>query len=120
MKRRFCATTASLQGITDFLQDMGVQSHKAILAVNELVANIILHGKANSLSISIEKNQQTWVFEICDDGVPYDINTIQATLPSQPQSEGGYGIYIIKQFVRQIVYSRQKNCNHNRFEFGEP
>jgi anti-sigma regulatory factor (Ser/Thr protein kinase) len=119
MKRCFCATTASLQSITDFLQDMGVQSHKAILAVNELVANIILHSKAGSLSISIEKKQQTWVFEICDDGIPYDINAVEASLPAQPQAEGGYGIYIIKQFVRQIVYSRSKNCNHNSFEFGE-
>ena len=80
-----------------------------ILAVDEACSNIIRHSYENDynrkidIAVILETNSLT--ISIIDDGIKFDINSIEPRDTSLLKP-GGLGIYIIKQVMDTVEYSR--------------
>ncbi|MCD4718831.1 MAG: ATP-binding protein [Desulfobacula sp.] len=84
-------------------------SGSIILAVDEACSNIIRHSYENDynrkidIAVILETNSLT--ISIIDDGIKFDINSIEPRDTSLLKP-GGLGIYIIKQVMDTVEYSR--------------
>jgi serine/threonine-protein kinase RsbW len=85
------------------------------LAIHEACTNIIehaYHGQPGKVQVLIEldisrKNVQ---IEFSDQGDPASIERIEKTEPHFPQVKG-YGLFLIRQLVDQVQYSREGDTN---------
>ncbi len=95
-------------------------SNKIILAMDEALSNIILHGFKNNTNGYInveflrENNKISIVIE--DNGEFFDITKINPPKPIKMIREGkthGFGIYLIKTIMDEVryVYSKKKGNN---------
>jgi anti-sigma regulatory factor (Ser/Thr protein kinase) len=117
--RKYIADVANLAGLES--QYM----HRLRLAVDEVAANIILYGYAESpepgvidVTTTIDDDRLTVVLE--DTGVPYD--PTQRSTPEnldnalETREIGGLGIYLAIRNVDEFSYQRgSDNRNHNKF-----
>lgn len=102
-------------------QDLGLEDAlvmKLNLALEEAVSNVILYaypkepGKKIVVSVSLKGSDL--IFTVTDTGVPFD-----PTLSEKPNLElsaeerpiGGLGIYLIKQIMNEVTYSRIHDIN---------
>ena len=91
---------------------------KLNLALEEAVSNVILYaypkepGKKIVVSVSLKGSDL--IFTVTDSGIPFD-----PTLSENPNLElsaeerpiGGLGIYLIKQIMNEVTYSRIHDIN---------
>jgi anti-sigma regulatory factor (Ser/Thr protein kinase) len=89
-----------------------------VLAVDELLMNIVLYGykddREHSIFLEIKIDGENIYVQIVDDGIPFnpqsapspDINT-----PVETRTPGGLGIFLAKNYVNSIdyVFSEGKN-----------
>lgn len=91
---------------------------EAELVAEEALTNIFNHAyreQAGLVEISCGKNgADEFVIRIIDQGIPWDINSVQ--LPDQltalgEREPGGLGIHLIKQIVHDVSFQREGNSN---------
>ena len=84
-------------------------SGSIILAVDEACSNIIRHSYENDynrkIDLTVKLNTNSLTISIVDDGIKFDINSIKPRDTSLLKP-GGLGIYIIKQIMDTVEYSR--------------
>jgi serine/threonine-protein kinase RsbW len=88
------------------------------LAIEELVTNCIKYGYDDSdehqIGLRMEVVANVLMFEICDDGHPFD--PLQApppdlTLSLEERPIGGLGLHLLKEMSDGISYERRAGCN---------
>lgn len=86
-----------------------------VLAVNEAVTNIIVHGydtKTGFVSVSIKQDGADIVISLRDKAKPFDPNSISSpdtTLPLEMRQPGGMGIHMMRSFVDEMKYHRTED-----------
>ena len=84
-----------------------------VLAVEEAVTNIILHGYAGRggpLEIEIARPPGALVIRVCDEARPFDPTGVPApdlTIPLEERAPGGLGVFLIRQIMDELIYRRQ-------------
>lgn len=88
------------------------------LVLEEAFTNIVNYAyqdkDAHSIELSFEKNGQTLVITLTDDGIPYDPTLREdpdVTLPPEEREIGGLGIFLIKKMMDNVAYRRENNRN---------
>ncbi len=98
----------------------GVEVHKIVLAVDEICANLIIHGNASDaskqLQVTMELLEQNHmlIFTIEDQGVGFDFSKYdEPDLKSiiKQKRRGGLGLMLVRRIMDQIEFSTEKNCN---------
>ena len=111
------AELSHLAGIRDFVRE-SVRSLGAgpalvddlILAVDESVANIIMHGyrgQPGEIEIEVRKDGADYVVAVRDQAPPFDPTRVlppDLTLPLEQRPLGGLGIYLTRQTVDLVMH----------------
>lgn len=95
-----------------------MESHKIILAVDEICANLIIHAnnsdpsKKLNVGVDVDKNKVT--FTIKDKGKTFDITKYKE--PSMDHiintgRKGGLGLILVRRIMDDIEFSTKKNYN---------
>jgi len=96
-----------------------VESHKMILAVDEICANLIIHANncdpTHQLNITVEvrPNDQV-IFTIKDQGRTFDFTNYQEPSIEEIVSsrrKGGLGLMLVRRIMDDIQFSTEKNYN---------
>lgn len=83
-----------------------------VLAVNEAVTNIIVHGYGRNsgfLEIVIRRDGADIIVILRDNAPPFDPNTFpppDITLPLEQRKPGGMGIHMMRNFVDEMNYRK--------------
>ena len=93
--------------------------HHCSLAVDETCTNIIEHGYQlqghdKSIEIICQVESLNFIIRIRDDGPAFNPLLRTDPNPNAPLEErehGGWGIYFVKEFMDQVLYSRDGNYN---------
>ena len=118
---RFDALAKTAKEVSNWLADLPLSSrakYSAVLAVEEMITNIIKYGYDDTndhlirFSIAIERDHVKLVFE--DDGHPFD--PTQRPPPDienivQSQKSGGLGIELVRRMCTRMSYERDANLN---------
>lgn len=91
-----------------------------VLAVDEVCANLIIHSNNCNeeaiikLSLKIEKTPDGILFEIFDNGLPFDYQAYQE--PSlenviKKKLKGSIGLILVRRIMDKIEFTREKNQN---------
>ena len=116
--------------------DLDLADSKAFamqVCLEELMSNIVRHGKAGSssktlpmasaplsISITVGASSDRTMMTIEDNGRPFDIALARAKTVDRPLEQlqpGGLGIHLIKSFASDLKYSRTENGNRVVLEF---
>lgn len=109
-----------LSELRNFLDEVAVEfglEHslvlKLFLALEEAVTNVILYAypgeTGKNIDISVEKKEQSLYISIVDSGIPFDPMakaTPDISLSVEERPIGGLGIYLVKQMMTKVEYSR--------------
>ena len=125
------ATPETLQGIVAEIEAMGARENwspelvfKVNLVLEELVLNIGQHGAGpgenaagvNSVEIRLGSEPDRLIFEIVDDGTPFDPlqDAPQPDLAAalQDRRVGGLGLHLVRSVVDRMEYKRAAGKNH--------
>jgi sigma-B regulation protein RsbU (phosphoserine phosphatase) len=103
--------------IDDTLEKTGC-SEKArtqfLIASDEVLSNIFLYSKSNSVTVEIKTDGDETALTISDDGIPFDpleIEDPDISLPVEEREPGGLGIFITKQLMDEVIYEYQDQKN---------
>lgn len=109
------------QFIEEIGNDLGLENSlvmKLNLALEEAVSNVILYaypkipGKKIIVSVSLKGNDL--IFTVTDSGVPFDptlTDNPDLNLSAEERPIGGLGIFLIKQIMNEVTYSRIHDIN---------
>lgn len=95
-----------------------VESHKVILAVDEICANLIIHANESDatkkLSVAVDIDPKKVIFTIRDKGKTFDIT--QYKEPTMDKiittgRKGGLGLILVRRIMDDIQFSTEKNYN---------
>ncbi len=110
--RHFISDVLSKHGIPE------VQISTLVLAVDEVCANLIIHGHDcnpnDSIEISIAVKDDVIVFDIIDEGDVFDIEKYQE--PSlgeiiKKKRKGGIGLILVRKIMDKIEVIPKDDCN---------
>ena len=101
-----------------FADDAESLRYDILLAMQELLTNVLRHGyrgdETKPVEISMQASEDEFAFEIRDQGVPFD-PLLHGYLPDQEDSSqlqvGGYGIVIVKMVMEQLSYRYEGGWN---------
>jgi len=124
LSKTFPATIEAITDIKDYILEnisgLNVNKNKQtkiILAVEELVVNIINYANMKKPEIVIEVNKDSYklIVKIIDYGEPFnplEVEDPDITLGIEERKIGGLGIFLVKKVVDEIYYKREddKNC----------
>lgn len=96
-----------------------VLTNKIEVAIDEILTNISLHayapGSGNiDIDYSLEEDQRLFTVIITDEGVafnPLEKEDPDVSLSEKERPIGGLGIYIVKNVMDEVTYSRVGNKN---------
>ena len=108
--------------VSDILKNLGiseVETHKIILAIDEVCANLIIHSNNcnpdESLQVAVEHKPEEFItFIIKDSGLTFDITQYdEPTINEVVQSKrkGGIGLMLVKRIMDKIEFSTENNYN---------
>lgn len=121
LKSKLSELDTLCQQVERFGQSIGLSAKcifEANLALDELFTNIISYGyadnKEHTIDISISLQNNTLVFNIEDDGMPF--NPTQAESPDlectiEDCKIGGLGIHLAKNLMDEVCYQRCEEKN---------
>ena len=108
-----------ISGILAHYEFSEIDSHKIILAIDEVCANLIIHSNncnpRESLQVAIDFiPKKSITFIIKDSGLTFDIT--QYKEPSMKeivssQRKGGIGLMLVKRIMDKIEFSQENNYN---------
>lgn len=112
------ATMADLAAMRNFLTTTAtavipdtVIVEELVLAVNEALTNILVHGyesEPGDVSIIISQQNNSLVVKLRDYARPFDPTTVPApdiTVPLEQRSYGGMGVHMMREFTDGLVYT---------------
>lgn len=110
------------QFVTDVLTQHGlseVETHKIVLAVDEVCANLIIHShrcNANeSIELSVEfTDDNRTIFEIKDHGTAFNITKYEEpslTEIIRSKKKGGIGLMLVNRIMDKIEFYQDKGYN---------
>lgn len=117
---------ANLKGIRDFVRNTlqahavsDVQQSAIVLALDEMCSNLMIHAHHcnpdHSLTLTIRTSgDNTFIFEIMDDGEMFDINQFHSPELNNivhEKRKGGLGIRLVKSIMDNIEYVREGGKN---------
>jgi anti-sigma regulatory factor (Ser/Thr protein kinase) len=86
--------------------------------LGEIVTNIINYGYADGakhrIFLTLEFGKDDVVLQVEDDGKPFDASKKSSYIPPQSLEEahtGGYGVFLVQQFMDELSYSRVDGKN---------
>lgn len=96
-----------------------IEAHKLVLAVDEIIANLIIHSNqcnpTKKIDVVVEMHPfDRVIFIIKDKGVSFDIRdysepTMDEIIASK--RKGGVGLMLVKRIMDKIEFSTEKNYN---------
>lgn len=112
--------TRELQRLVDFVEALCCElkldhtdSMSLQLALEEAVVNIMQYafapGTTGEITISVEHDADRLLFSLEDSGLPFDPTEVadaDVSLPADQREVGGLGIYIVRQIMDKVEYSR--------------
>lgn len=108
----FLARQSEIYGFNE-LQQMQIK-----LALEEVVTNVILYAypdkKEQDIRIDISGENRILQFIITDSGIPFnplEKEEPDLTLPPEERPIGGLGIFLVKQLMDEVNYSRSEGKN---------
>jgi serine/threonine-protein kinase RsbW len=102
--RQFIADTGASLGVPEAVTD------PLILAVDESLSNVIVHGYAGrpgTIRVALEQAAGALVVRLRDQAPPFDPTRLpnpDTTLPLDQRPIGGMGVYLARRSVDQISY----------------
>ena len=108
--------------LTAFAQQQGWSPQflfETNIALEELLTNIISYGyedeQEHTIALRLSDAINELTVEMEDDGRPF--NPLEkpdpdVTLPLEEREVGGLGIYLVRQFMTDLVYQRAEGKNH--------
>lgn len=89
------------------------------LSLEEILVNIFNYAYPKDRTGDVEiacslSDQGDFIVEIKDCGTPFDVlNAAEPDInaPIEDRRIGGLGIFFVKQFIDDVRYSREENCN---------
>ena len=115
------ATSSYLPQMKDFMLNateragLSQQATKRVrLAVEEAVANVVHHSKAETVTLVSAIIDNQLQFSIIDDGIPFDPTTAKVTdtaIPADKRPIGGLGIIFMRQMSDGLEYHRYNGHN---------
>ena len=87
------------------------------LAVEEAFVNICRYsypGKTGDAAISCRLDNNRFMIEIADSGIPFDITQLSdpdITAPVEARGIGGLGIFLVKKMMDAVTYRREGDRN---------
>lgn len=117
--------TRELQRLVDFVEtlcrELSLDSECAMslqLALEEAVVNVMKYayvpGTKGEITIRVEHEASKLLFCIEDGGLPFDPTEVadaDVSLPADQREIGGLGIYIVRQIMDKVEYSRRGQRN---------
>jgi anti-sigma regulatory factor (Ser/Thr protein kinase) len=98
-----------------FDEDPEQSRYNVLLAIQELLTNVLRHGYAGNTQLPIEirlwADEETFEVRMTDEGPAFDPTRVADPQFERALVEGGYGIYIAKAVMDSIRYERQGNRN---------
>jgi serine/threonine-protein kinase RsbW len=97
-----------LGGIDDAISEV-------VLAVNEAVTNVMIHGyreQAGHLEIAVCQSGEDLIVYIRDESPSFDPNSVpepDIARPLERRHPGGMGIHMMRNFVDEMIYSPSQN-----------
>lgn len=95
-----------------------IETNMIVLAVDEVCANIIIHGHAGKdiekVSLSIDFQTEGVQFEIIDYGHAFDIVNYEEPILGElirNKNKGGIGIMLVKKIMDNIEFKSSENKN---------
>jgi serine/threonine-protein kinase RsbW len=91
------------------------------VCLEEVFANLVIHGHAKSATLSLAQTPDVIRLEIEDDGVPFDPTRVPVNRISGPLLEtqiGGLGIGLVHQLAPSVTFRRDAGINHLTLEFA--
>lgn len=95
-----------------------IETNMIVLAVDEVCANIIIHGQGEKgkqkVSLNIDFDAKGVAFEIIDYGHAFDIVSYKAPAIDElikNQHKGGIGIMLVKKIMDEIHFSSSADQN---------
>jgi anti-sigma regulatory factor (Ser/Thr protein kinase) len=91
------------------------------VCLEEVFANLVLHGKATFATVRLAQRAGTAQLEIIDDGALFDPTRAAQQQVSGPLADvqiGGLGIGLIHRFATAITYRRDGDHNHLTLDFA--
>ena len=109
--------TAGVEQMHQELQCSDRQVLELTLILEELCANIIMHGGkqgASKIEVCFEKDQDVLEVVIRDDGPPFDptgTSPVDIHAPLEERDPGGLGIHLVHHFADNVEYRRHNGNN---------
>ena len=118
-------TPSELQRVACFVEDIGNELGldgellmNLNLALEEMVSNIIRHGKPqqadDNIALKAEGNGEEITFTLSDNGIEFDPTTkgdLDTDVNPAERKLGGMGIFIVKNIMDQVTYQRLNGRN---------
>lgn len=107
--------------IEDAATEMGVTPDtvgELVLAVNEAIINILIHGYQDvpgEVSIKLTQKGEDIEVRLVDSAPAFDPTSVpppELNLPLEQRSAGGLGVHMMRSFVDELSYQRT-NGSHN-------
>ncbi len=93
-------------------------SRNAVLACEEIFANIVSYSGADSIHFSFEKSEDICYVSFSDNGVPFDpVNAAAPDKEFEDLDTGGMGIMLVRMYSDEMIYSRKDNRNNLMLKF---
>ena len=83
-----------------------------VLAIDEALTNIIVHGKIkkdDQIDLTVEIDDDQIVAEFQDSGVPFDPSLDRGTPDPKSFPHRGFGLYLIHLIVDEVEYERTED-----------
>ncbi len=114
---RMDAQLDNLSAIRDFVEDIATRLNvvpaaipNVVLAVDEMVTNIIEHGyqgQAGSIEIDVSTRGDALIIQLCDQAPPFDPTTRpppDLSIPFDDRPPGGLGIYLTRKVMDDVQH----------------
>lgn len=120
--RYTAATVRDLNDIREFLEgailNLGGDEDTAgdfVLAVNEAVTNVLLHGydeRPGPVTVCVEADEKDLLVRLLDDAPLFDPTAVpppDINLPLEERPLGGLGVHMMRQLTDELTYSVNEN-----------
>ncbi|WP_068875586.1 MULTISPECIES: ATP-binding protein [unclassified Phenylobacterium] len=91
-----------------------------LIAADEIVSNVVGHGGASAVEVSVRIAGGQVSVSVVDDGPPFDPLAAEApdtTLSIEAREIGGLGIHLVRKLMDHVDYRR--DGKHNRLRFSK-
>ncbi len=93
------------------------------LCLEEAFSNIVRHGYAGDVRVTLDRRERTVLLGFADRGIPFDPTTVPAPARAasiEDAAVGGQGIHLMRTFAQRLDYERRDGENRLRLHFLLP